>query len=208
MLARILDNFRQPKGITGRLIAGMMNVGHGPMTSQVLQHFEIKEGDVALDIGCGGGGAIAKMAALGATVHGIDYSSVSVATAIAKNRAAVDKGLVRIEQANVDDMAFEENMFDWVTAFETIYFWNNIEDSFSRILRVLKPGGSFVIALEAYLENGKKINSPAMLDSLNLTLYSAGMLRGLAETAGYVECESFKGEGQVAWLCFRCRKPL
>lgn len=206
MLTRFLDNFRQPRGIAGRLIAGMMNIGHGPMTRQVLDSLGMKQGDAALDIGCGGGAAIAEMAARGAIVYGIDHSPVSVRAALRKNRANVDKGVVHIRTANVDNLPFAENMFDWVTAFETIYFWNNIEDNFSGILRVLKPGGRFVIALEAYLENGKKIHSPAILDSLNLRLYSAETLRDMAGAAGYVECASFKGGN--GWLCFSCRKPL
>ena len=201
MLTRLLGNLRHPKGFLGALLARMMNVGHGPMTQHVLRHLGIKEGDLALDIGCGGGEAIARMAAAGAIVYGVDLSPTSVRVARAKNRAAIAEGRVRIEQANVDALPFGENMFDWVTAFETVYFWDNIQTNFSHILRALKPGGHFAVVLEAYRENGETKNFPALFSRLDLTLYSLEDLRGFAETAGFEETSSFKG-GKSNWLCF------
>ena len=38
--------------------------------------------------------------------------------------------------------------FDVVTAFETIYFWPDIEHCFNEVKKVLKPGGQFVIVNE------------------------------------------------------------
>lgn len=207
MFTRLLDNFRHPRGFLGALLARMMNVGHGPMTRQALRRLDIKEGDVALDIGCGGGEAVARMAAAGAIVYGIDLSPTSVQVARAKNRIAIAEGRVHIGQANVDALPFGENMFDWVTAFETVYFWENIQTNFSHILRALKPGGRFVVVLEAYRENDETKNFPALFSSLKLNLYSVEDLRGFAETAGFGEASSFKG-GKSHWLCFCCRKPL
>ena len=207
MFKRLLDNFRHPKGFLGALLARLMNVGHGPMTDQTLQRLGIQKGDVVLDIGCGGGEAVARMAAAGAIAYGIDLSPTSVQVARAKNRAAVAEGRVRIEQANVDALPFGENMFDLVTAFETVYFWDNIQTNFSHILLTLKPGGRFAVVLEAYRENGETKNFPAIFSSLKLNLYSVEDLRGFAETAGFTETSSFKG-GKSNWLCFCCRKPL
>ncbi len=207
MFTRLLDNLRHPKGFPGALLARMMNVGHGPMTRQALQRLGIQKGDVALDIGCGGGEAVARMAAAGAIVYGIDLSPTSVQVTRAKNRAAIAKGRVHIEQANVDALPFGENIFDWVTAFETVYFWENIQTNFTHILRALKPGGRFAVVLEAYRENGETKNFSPLFRSLKLNLYSAEDLRGFAETAGFGETSSFKG-GKSHWLCFCCRKPL
>ena len=207
MLTRLLNNFRHPKGFVGALLARMMNVGHRSMTRQALRRLGIKEGDVALDIGCGGGEAIALMAAAGATVYGIDLSPTSVEVARAKNRAAIAEGRVHIEQACVDAAPFGENMFEGVTAFETVYFWDNLQTGFSHPLRMLKPGGWFAVVLEAYLENGTKKNCPALFNGLHLNLYSAEDLRGFAERAGFAETSFFKG-GKSNWLCFCCRKSL
>ncbi len=49
-----------------------------------------------------------------------------------------------IEQGNVMELPYETGKFDLVTAFETVYFWPDLKQSFSEVYRVLKPGGMFM----------------------------------------------------------------
>ena len=49
---------------------------------------------------------------------------------------------------DVRSLPFEDESIDIVTAFETIYFWNDIEECFKEIYRVLKMGGQFLICNE------------------------------------------------------------
>ena len=55
---------------------------------------------------------------------------------------------MEIIEGNVKSLPFEDNTFDIVTAFETVYFWPDIEKCFAEVKRVLKPGGIFLIGLE------------------------------------------------------------
>ena len=41
-------------------------------------------------------------------------------------------------------MDLESNSFTLATAFETIYFWPDLEIAFKNILKALKPGGVFM----------------------------------------------------------------
>lgn len=52
-------------------------------------------------------------------------------------------------EGNVANLPFEEGSFDLVTAFETIYFWPDIEHCFKEVKNVLKTGGRFVIINES-----------------------------------------------------------
>ena len=52
-------------------------------------------------------------------------------------------------------LPFGNEAFDIITAFETIYFWPNINEAFKQVYRVLKGSGTFMICNES---NGK--NSP------------------------------------------------
>jgi ubiquinone/menaquinone biosynthesis C-methylase UbiE len=53
----------------------------------------------------------------------------------------------------VSSLPFADNMFDFVTAFETYYFWPNLNDDLKEIKRVLKPGGTLLIVNEVYKDN-------------------------------------------------------
>ena len=43
-------------------------------------------------------------------------------------------------------LPYEDGKFDLVTAFETVYFWPDLNKSFSEVYRVLKPGGMFMFS--------------------------------------------------------------
>ena len=204
MAAKLLNNFRKPQGVVGGILASVMNVGHGPMTRGVLERLRVRPEDAVLDIGCGGGGAVALMAATGATVVGVDYSETSARVAARKNSRAIREGRVRIQVADVDSLPFAPDSFSLVTAFETVYFWKNIERNFQDICGLLRPGGRFAVAVEAYLEGGKKMHCPALFNDLEMSLYSAEDLSGIAAGAGFAEIVTFKGGN--GWLCVCCTK--
>ena len=52
-------------------------------------------------------------------------------------------------QGDARHLDFEDETFDKVTAFETIYFWPGLAHCFGEVRRVLKPGGKFLIGLES-----------------------------------------------------------
>lgn len=57
---------------------------------------------------------------------------------------------VRIEEGSVSALPFAAATFDLVTAVETHYYWPDLSADVREVVRVLKPGGAFVIIAEAY----------------------------------------------------------
>ena len=145
----IFSNMRKPEGKLGKIQLKSMNKEHTPVSLWTLKHLNIKEDDVILDIGCGGGINIKRMAENARKVYGIDYSIESVNLSREVNSTNISEGKVEIKEGNVSNIAFEDNTFDIVTAFETIYFWPDIEKCFGEVKRVLKPGGLFLIGCES-----------------------------------------------------------
>jgi SAM-dependent methyltransferase len=83
----VLNQVRKPTKWVGRLFLWIMNSSHSGVTDWGLKHVRIERDFKILDVGCGGGRTIEKLAALapaGAS-DGIDYATGSVAASRAKN---------------------------------------------------------------------------------------------------------------------------
>ncbi|MBP3791631.1 MAG: class I SAM-dependent methyltransferase [Methanobrevibacter sp.] len=143
------DNMRKPKGKLGNLQLKSMNKEHTPVSLWGLKHLDIKPDDVILDVGCGGGININRMSKKAKKVYGVDYSIESVKLSREVNMQEIYDGKVEVVKGDVQDLPFDDESFDIVTAFETVYFWPNIEKCFGEVKRVLKPGGIFLIGLES-----------------------------------------------------------
>ena len=58
-----------------------------------------------------------------ATLTGMDYSEVSVAESQKLNALAIKQGKCNVVQGDVSAIPFSDATFDYVSAFETVYFW-------------------------------------------------------------------------------------
>lgn len=101
----------------------------------------IKSGDDVLEVDCGPGVLAAMMAARGARVQGTDMSQVAVGRAI-------DKGIpCRHVDLDSEPLPFEGGSFGTVVSNSAIEHRFFSEKSLAECIRVLKPGGTFIICL-------------------------------------------------------------
>ncbi len=138
------DNFGHPKGVLGKMMITFMDKEHKPMALWALQNFEIPNDGEILDIGCGGGYNIKRMLNLSknAKFTGFDISEESV-----KKAKKVNKNEKRVEiiQGSVEKMPFEDDKFDLITAYETVFFWPDTKNNIKEVFRAVKPQGRFVV---------------------------------------------------------------
>lgn len=200
MFARFMSNFRKPEGLIGGIVVRLMNKGHAAKTEAVVDRLGIGDDEVVLDIGCGGGVAIRMMAEKAASVYGIDISDVSVARSIKTNSRAVRENRVRVTASDVLGMPFKEDMFSLVTAFETVYFWEDIGACFERVHRAVKPGGRFAISVGAWTLPDGGNNFPKLFSGVKPNLYSPEELSGLLHDAGFPRT-SIMEDVDDPWLC-------
>ena len=146
MVASFTDNFGHPRGFLGRLMLVAMERERLPMAKWAFSLFDVpQEGQIA-DIGCGGGHNIKRLLqkSAAAKVWGLDISEESVKKARKVNKAA-PLGRCEILQASADALPFSDDQLDFVTAFETVFFWKDIERGFKEVRRVLKDGAAFAV---------------------------------------------------------------
>jgi len=141
---------QKPTGWFGRFVLRNMNSRHSKVTDWGLSHVSIQANDTVLDVGCGGGRTVGKLAAIATQgkVYGIDHSKESVAVAGKTNREWIALGRVEIREGSVSKLPFSQNVFDLVTAVETHFWWPNLPGDMREVFRVLKPGGMLVLIPE------------------------------------------------------------
>jgi 2-polyprenyl-3-methyl-5-hydroxy-6-metoxy-1,4-benzoquinol methylase len=83
----LVRQVKKPDRFTGRFFVWLMNRSHAPLSDWAFRHLEIPEGAMAMDVGCGGGRTIKKLAEKAAQVYGIDYAAGSVAASRAQQAA-------------------------------------------------------------------------------------------------------------------------
>ncbi len=198
------DNTRKPTGLGGRIMVSMMNIGHRSLADWGLKYLKPNDDSNVLDCGCGGGANIKNLLKLcpNGFVKGIDYSPVSVAKANKVNRGAVNIHRCVVLQGNVADMIFASEWFDAVTAFETVYFWPDLLQSFKEVYRVLKSGGTFLICNECGGDNAEDEKWTEKVSGM--IIYKDVQLKAILEQAGFRDIQIHKNE--KGWLCILAQK--
>ena len=142
----IKDNFGNPSGFLGSLMLSGMNMGHSPMAKWAFTQFEVPDEGKLVDIGCGGGFNIRRLIerSKNGFVYGVDISETSVVKSRKTNRKHLGKRC-EVLQGSADMLPLEDNSIKLATAFETVYFWDDLIKSFGEVMRVVAPGGRFVV---------------------------------------------------------------
>jgi ubiquinone/menaquinone biosynthesis C-methylase UbiE len=181
-----------------------MNSRHSKVTDWGLSHVSIEKDYTVLDVGCGGGRTLSKLAerATQGKVYGLDYSEASIEASNKTNAHWIELGRVEIRHGCVSTLPFDDGMFDLVTAVETHFWWPNLPGGVREVFRVLKPGGKFIIVAEVY--KGANTRMARMCEKhapkTGMTLLDAGEHRELLANAGYQDVQVFE-EKHKGWIC-------
>ena len=101
-----------------------------------------------LDVACGTGDstiAVAKAAAEGSTVVGVDISEGMMSMVMDKARKEGAADRIRLQVADAEALPFGEDSFDRVSCAFGVRNFTNKEQGLREFFRVLSPGGKLVI---------------------------------------------------------------
>jgi ubiquinone/menaquinone biosynthesis C-methylase UbiE len=188
-----------------------MNSSHSKLTDWGLEHIPIENHHTILDVGCGGGRTVSKLAAIATQgkVYGVDYSNESVAATKRTNAPWIGLGRVEIRQGSVSQLPFPDGMFDLVTAVETHFWWPDLPGDMREVFRVMKPGGALVLIAEIY--RGANTMAAKFAEKYasrtGMTLLSVNEHRELCTNAGYSDVQVIE-ERDKGWICGIGRKPI
>ena len=189
----LLDQYKRPTGRRGRVVAALMNKGHEALTLWGLTHVNTEADYVILDVGCGGGKTLSRLAQkapLG-KVFGIDYSADMVAYSRKVNKKLIAENRVEILEGSVDKTGFPDDFFDLVTAIETYYFWPSLPDAFQEIKRVLKPGGRLLMVNEMVKDGVYEVENAEIIEKTQVHIVPLEEIRSILQSVGFADVQVF-----------------
>ncbi len=147
-----MGNPGNPAGLAGQDMLLQMNQSNFAVTGWALSFFDYEDTDSVLDIGCGGGVTLQRLSARLPEGHltGVDHSPVAVAVSRKTNLRDITMGRAEIVEASVAALPFPDSSFDKIITVESFYFWPDPAENLKEVFRVLKPGGTFLLAADIY----------------------------------------------------------
>lgn len=201
---------QKPTGWLGRFTLWRMNASHSKVTDWGLKHVSVGPHDTILDVGCGGGRTISKLAAIATQgkVYGVDYSEESVAASKRTNARFIEMGRVEIRQGSVSQLPFSDAMFDLVTAVETHFWWPDLAGDMREVFRVVKPGGKLILIAEVYKGANTTVSRLAekYAQLTGMKLLSVEEHRELFTNAGFSDVQVIE-EQRKGWICAIGTRP-
>ena len=196
---KFFNNTRKPTGILGKIMIIRMNIHHKNLVKWAIKNFPKMNPASILDIGCGGGKNALELLKnyKKANLVAVDYSPVSVKNSKKTLSKEIKNNRCVVEEQNVLDLTLEKESFDLITAFETVYFWGDLNKAFSNVRNCLKEKGKFIIIHEndGLIDNVEELES--MIDGLRL--YKFEEMEAALKEVGFSKVEKIHHEIEP-WL--------
>ena len=97
----------------------------------------------------------------------------------------------------MSNLSLPKEKFDLATAFETVYFWGDLNKCFAEVFSILNSGGCFMIVneLDGADTSGKKYEK--IIDGMRV--YTAEEIEEALKNAGFTKIKTVRHE-QKPWI--------
>jgi SAM-dependent methyltransferase len=135
-----------PSGLLGRIFGRAMVRDTADANDRALAMLALDRPSTVLEVGFGQGRTAAVLLAHGHQVLGVDASPTMVHQATLRNRAACRDGRATLRHGDGILIPFPDNSADIAFTVHTIYFMAEPATTLADVARVLRPGGTLIIA--------------------------------------------------------------
>ena len=161
--------------------AELMETEHEKNVLKFLKTIHFEEPFTFLDVGCGNGWVIRKIA---------NEKKCRKATGIDKSKKMIihakkKKGSKKEEYIHTDIESMKhKKKFNFVFSMESLYYADSIETALEKIYKILKPGGKFFCGTDFYTEN-KATSKWAKIMKIQMHLHSKKEWRQFFKKTGF-----------------------
>lgn len=144
LLRVLVSQLAKPHGALARVAGPMLDRGNHVINLHTVGALDLKPGDRVLEIGFGGGVALAM-----ALAHepAVVLSGIEPSPEMVKRSAARFGGAVQLRVGFVEALTFDDGAFDTVFGVNVVYFWPDLDGALAEIRRVLAPAGTIVLGV-------------------------------------------------------------
>jgi SAM-dependent methyltransferase len=178
-----------PTGLLGRIVGRAMVKDTAEANDRALAKLDLTEPRTILDVGFGQGRTADILVQAGHHVIGVDPSPTMVRQATARNRAACRDGRATLKHGDGITIPFPGDTADVAITAHTIYFMPDPAATIADIARVLKPGGTLVIACRTAEDD-----TPGWMDPEIYRIRSSEEITSMLTSAGFADVEHERGD--------------
>lgn len=195
---------RQPSGWLGEIVARVMAFDTAQANRIAVEHLAVQAGEAVLEVGCGHGRTLARIAqAPCGFLAGIDPSEVMARLARRRLRRWIEAGQAEVSLAASSALPYPSARFDAALAVHVLYFWVDAIADLREIRRVLRPGGRLLLGYRP-----RDAKTLAALPATVYTLRSVEEIEELLAQAGFAAIRSTAHSiGEARFACTEARRP-
>jgi SAM-dependent methyltransferase len=145
MFRKIALQLKKPAGFLGVIITNLMMKKNRPEYETVINDLKIQPEDKLLEIGYGPGVGINMISKMFVQcyIYGIDFSELMFKRASKRNKQFIENNKVRLQFGDFNNSEISTYDFDKIFCLNVVYFWDDLQIPFEKVLSLLKKGGMF-----------------------------------------------------------------
>jgi ubiquinone/menaquinone biosynthesis C-methylase UbiE len=180
----VVKQFVRPSGVLGRVTGSWMACKNAERNRWAVAQLGLRPTDTVLEIGFGPGVAIEALARAvpNGHVYGIDYSSVMVRAATARNAETVRSGRVTLALGAVDDLPAYDEPFHAILAINNAWMWPDLPTRVKELRGLLRNGGRLALVTQPRNKGANAHTSRAVARENEQLLDGAGYSEIRTET--------------------------
>jgi cyclopropane fatty-acyl-phospholipid synthase-like methyltransferase len=188
----IASQFKKPTGLFGIFTSNIMVKNNQKNYVKIIKDLDLQPNDKLLEIGYGPGIGIQMIAERchDCTIHGIDFSKLMYKRASMYNKPFIDNGRVQLQYGDFLKSSILNNNYDKVFCLNVVYFWDELNNPFEKVLSLLKKGGAFHI----YMADKNTLIEKKAPDSV-FNKYSMEQVKEALKAAGFENVEHHVEKG-------------
>ena len=146
-----LRGFAVPQGVLGKIGGWLMARGNMPAQHEVAELLDLRAGEQVLEVGNGPGTLLRLLAerSEASVIAGIDPSPAMRDQALRRCSDLTTTGRVTLGLGTAAATSYPDEAFDHVVSVNNVLFWENLDTGLRELRRVLRPGGSLVVAFHS-----------------------------------------------------------